>query len=366
MTGTGKLVGPPARRSNPFDAHRATAHETVVKLRLGHSRTGSVLVPEQIFLEIEGGWSFYQSSFFGPPIFGFNVEPNLHIVRFNVDVGPPRVTDAARLITTVRSDGLISRLPDGSHLYRCEVEGPPSFADEATGKAELLPDNDFALRLFHVTNAKAAEAIRTSGEIWSSAWNLQGTRRLKNVAYAYFTSLPDIRGSEDLQRIAMASDGKIAFQTTSQRAREQLLILEVYRESTSQRTESIPVTVASALLAPAHLLLHRTGPETYYEVVGPEIYRVGVRPGSSLRYADGRALADEPSLKRFTYIVMGDAGQVQGLAAPYDEEETEEIMHLELLEGCDPFAFWIQNANSDQMTGRTFESKEFDDSSAEG
>jgi hypothetical protein len=63
---------------------------------------------------------------------------------------------------------------------------------------------------------------------------------------------------------------------------------------------------------------------------------------------------------------MGDAGQVQGLAAPYDEEETEEIMHLELLEGCDPFAFWIQNANSDQMTGRTFESKEFDDSSAEG
>jgi hypothetical protein len=363
---TGKLAGPPVRRSYPFDVLRAITVPGVVKLRLGHSKSGSVLVPEQIFHETENGWKFYQSSFFGPPIFGFNVEPKLHIVRFNVDVGPPRAKDATRIIVTVTSDGLIRRLSDGSHLYRCQVEGPPSFRDEPTGGAELLPDDDFALHLFHVTNAKAADAIRSGGEIWSSAWNLQGTRRLKNVAYTYFTSLPEIRGTEDLQRIAMASDGKIGFQTTSQREREQVLILEVYRESTSQRTESVPVAVPSALAAPAHLLLHRTGTEAYYEVVGPEIYRVGVHPGLSVGYAGGKALADDASLKRFTYIVLGDAADVQGLAAPYDEEETEQIMHLEVLEDCDPFAFWIQHANTDQMTGRKFESKEFNDRSGEG
>jgi hypothetical protein len=349
------------RTSDVFDASRAVSFEGVVKLRLGHSTNGSVLVPEQVFLNTQEGWKFYQTSFFGAPIFAFNVEPHLHVARFNVDVGPPRAKAATRLIVTVRSDELIRRLPDGSHLYRCQLEGPPTFPHEPTGDADLLPDNDFALHLFHVTNGNAAKGIRNGGEIWSSAWNLQGTRRLKNVAYAYLTSLPDIRGRDDLRRIAMASDGKIGLQTTSCRAREQVLVLEVYRESTSQRTESLPVAIASRLLAPAHLLVHRTETETYYEVVGPEIYRVGLRPGASLRYLDGKGLGDEAILKRFTYIVVGDAAQVQGLAAPYDEEETHQIMHLEGLDKCDPFEFWIQHANSDQTTGRRIEPKEFDD-----
>jgi hypothetical protein len=360
MPRVGILAGPPTRISTRFESSNATTHGGIVKLRLGHSRNGSVLVPEQLFIEADDGWRFYQATFFGPPIFGFNVEPKLHVVRFNVDVGEPRAQAVTRVIVTVRSDELVRKFDDGAQLYRCDVEAPPGLLAQSTGSVDLLPDGDFALHLFHVTNDEAAESIRASGEIRSSSWNLQGTRKLKNVGYSYFTSLHQIRDKADLQRIGMSSDGKFGLQTTSFRPLERVLVLEVYRENTAGRTRSLDVAVPSRLLAPPHLLLHRTGMEAYYEVVGPEIYRVGLLPSSSLPYVDGNVVPDDALLKRFTYIVAGDAAEIDGLAAPYDEEDTEQVMHLELLEGTDPFEFWLQHANSDQMTGREFEPRELE------
>ncbi|TVV74751.1 hypothetical protein [Sphingomonas solaris] len=308
-----------------------------------------------------GGWRFYQPSFFGPPVLAFNIRPGLHVSSFNVDVGGPRETVPTRLIIEIQSDGLVRRFDDGAQLYRCVIQGPSRLLRYSSGRCSRRADDDFELILSHITNPAAFAGIRGSFELRSSGWNLQGTRELANVAYAYLTSLPSVASEEDLRRIAMSSDAVIRFQTTSSRPREETLELAVYRESTTGRTARLPVSVATDLLAPPHLLIHRPlGDQAYYEVVGPEIYRVGVQPGVTLAYANATATVDPGSLKRFDYVVVGDASTLNGLAAPYDEEETREVVHIERLDvGLDLFDFWQANQNSDQVSNRSPEQRMF-------
>ena len=355
-----RLAGPPTRYAPALGIDALERFEGLVKLRLGHAAFGSVLLPELIFAKL-GGWRFYQPSFFGPPILGFNVEPGLHVSRFNVDVGGPRETDPTRLIVEIRSDGLIRRYDDGAQLYRCVFEGPSRLLRYSAGRCSPRADQDFDLFLSHITNPAAFAGIRSSGELRSSRWNLQGTRELANVAYAYLTSLPSIGSEEDLRRIAMSSDGMIRFQTTSSRPREATLELTVYRENTTGRTARLKTTVATDLLAPPHLLIHRPlNDQAYYEVVGPEIYRVGVKPGAALAYAGASVTADPAVLKCFDYVVIGDASTLDGLSAPYDEEETGEVVHIEKLNaGVDLFDFWQANRNSDQVSDRMPEPRIF-------
>ena len=307
------------------------------------------------------GWRFYQPSFFGPPMLGFNEEPGMHVARLSIDVGSPRETDPTRLIIEIRSDGLVRRYDDGAQLYRCVVEGSSQLVRYASGRCRPRADDDFDILLFHITNPKAFAAIRSGGELRSSRWNLQGTRELANVAYVYLTSLPSIAAEEDLRRIAMSSDGVIRLQTTSNRAHEETLELKVYRESTTGRTARLPVTVASDLLAPPHLLIHRPmGDQAYYEVMGPEIYRVGVQPGIALQYASGMATIGSGALMSFDYVVVGEASTVEGLASPYDEEETKDVVHVQTLDaGLDLFDFWLANQNSDQVSTRRPEPRVF-------
>ncbi|MBA4613887.1 hypothetical protein H1W37_19690 [Stappia taiwanensis] len=335
-------------------------HAGLVKLRLGHADFGSILIPELMFVR-RSGWRFYQPSFFGPPILQFNVEPNIHVARLSIDIGSPRAADLTRLIVEFRSDGLVRRYDDGAQLYRCVIDGPKRLTRFASGTCRQRDDEDFDLRLFHITNPKAFAGIVGSKELHSSRWNLQGTRELSNVAYVYLTSLDAIKTEEDLRRIAMSSDGMIRFQTTSSRLREETLELTVYRENTTGRTARLQVNVASSLLAPPHLMIHRPlGDHAYYEVTGPEIYRVGVQPGAALTYANGVGTIDEATLKRFEYVVVGDASSVEGLAAPYDEEETKQVVHVENLDdGLDLFEFWQTNQNSDQVSSRRPEPRIF-------
>ncbi|WP_201861411.1 hypothetical protein [Microvirga soli] len=316
-------------------------------------------MPDLIFAKA-GPWRFFQPSFFGPCILAFNGEDDRDLADFSVDVASPRGTRPARLLIRIRSDGRVRTYPDGAQLYACEIKGPERLAHHAAGRCRRLDDGDFALSLFHHTNAQAYSSIRGSQELWASAWNLRGSRELVNVASVYATSLPRIETPDDLSRIAMASDGKILLQTTSDRPIEEVLELTVYRADTSGRTHTVTVEVPSRCLSPQHLLFHPwVHPEpAYYEVVGPEIYRIGLNPGAKLPIPRGIASPAAGDLKRFDYIVLGDAGTLAGLAAPYDEEETEQVVHHELLDqGLDLFEFWQANANSDQVSGRIIDAR---------
>jgi hypothetical protein len=115
------------------------------------------------------------------------------------------------------------------------------------------------------------------------------------------------------------------------------------------------------MIAPPHLLFHWPASEdpAYYEVVCPEIFRVGLNPGATLRIHRGQAKPKPDTLKRFEYVVMGDASEIEGLAAPFAEEDTGQIMLLEqLTPDLDFFTFWYANKNTDLVTGRTFENRQ--------
>jgi hypothetical protein len=56
--------------------------------------------------------------------------------------------------------------------------------------------------------------------------------------------------------------------------------------------------------------------------------------------------------KRIEYMVLGDADTEAGLIAPFDEQETKSLLHVE---GCTQqtlFDFRLARANSDQVIGR--------------
>lgn len=71
----------------------------------------------------------------------------------------------------------------------------------------------------------------------------------------------------------------------------------------------------------------------YYEACHPDIYRVGLQPGRVAALADGQVTVPEAERKRFEYMVIGDADTEAGLNAPYDEEETESLLHIEACAG---------------------------------
>ncbi|MBY5385338.1 hypothetical protein HFN62_30750 [Rhizobium leguminosarum] len=223
-----------------------------------------------------------------------------------------------------------------------------------------MTNGDFALEVFHHTTKETAAKIMSSGELWSGQWNLAGTGKLSNVAYTYFTSLPRIEDEEDLHRIAMSSDGSISYQTTSDRPVENVLDLRVYRSDVAARTATLAFDVPSRIIAPAHILFHPyvyPNP-AYYEIVGSEIVRVAMKSGSNLPFVDKETVPRASDLKRFDYVVEGDASTKAGLEAPMREETTDEIAHLVKLDrSLDIFEYWLKHANTDQFAGHSFEAR---------
>ena len=159
----------------------------------------------------------------------------------------------------------------------------------------------------------------------------------------------------------MASDGEIAFLPTNSRSIDDAIRLKVYRESTTNRTATLKVTVSADAIASQHVYLHaRYGCPVHYEICHPEILRVGLVPGAVLSLAGDFALPVANDLKRFNYVVLGDADTSDGLTAPYDEEDTQQLFLLERCDGETIFDFWKRNANSDLHDGRDVERMTFE------
>jgi hypothetical protein len=357
----GNLAGYPLRYSTPpKNKGNRREYDGFIKVRLGHSAGKSYLIPD-VLIGV-GGTRYFLPSFFTAPYLGFNVEDGKHRAVFGMDVGPPRAVKLERLKVTIRSEDRLLSYDDGAQLYRCTFEASRPIVRLAKGMCRSLPSGDFALELFHHTKPESAAKIRANRELWSSSWNLAGTRKLTNVAYGYFTSLPRIETKQDLQRIAMSSDGEIHLQTTSDRAQEQVLTLKVYRGNTEDRRSPIALHVPSAIIAPAHLYFHMPpgADPAYYEVVGTEVLRVGVNPNAVLRLSGRDVQVSSSDLRCFDNVILGDASTIAGLSAPFNEEGTLEFTHLEGLDkGVDLFQFWLTHKNTDLVSGRAFEERTF-------
>ncbi|MEM5501847.1 hypothetical protein WNY59_09620 [Ahrensia kielensis] len=364
MKGARSIVYPTRKSDAPLSAFSRSA-DGYIKVRLAHGVRGTVLLPDALFYK-QSVWYYFLPSFFGPPLLAFGI-PNeadgmqFHNARFSIDISAPHAIHAARIMIEIKSTDLCTKYRDDSQLYKCKIFHEESLVQNAAGKCRKI-DDDFWISVFHHTTAEVAKLIKNSGHFRGSEWNIQGTRNLKNVCYPYFTTMPKIRDSEDLQRIAMSSNEKIDLLGTGYPPVR--VTLKVYREKTENRTTSIRVRLPISIVSPAHLRLFDPDDQfepSYYEVVQPEIVRVGLKPGTVLEFSGSRVLPVQEALKNFDYVICGNANSEVGLIAPYDEEETNEVLHFEKLENSDLFDFWQHHANTDQTSDRTPEPRMLSD-----
>lgn len=314
-----------------------------LKCKLVHHPNYSTIVPDLIFFEVASKLSWIQPLYFLGSRVGFTEKTGEG--RLEVDVA-----HGARVQVRFSSEDLRAHLADGSLLYACTVHGVPYLPSLATGEARLV-EGIPQVQLFHHTTAANKKAIRQAGYFWTSDWNIQGSAKLTNISYLYLTPLDEISHEADLLQIAMASDEKIGFQLDQNQGTKPDLILKVYRGSTRARQHSLAGWVSCDQLSPAPIYRHTPGDSAvYYEVVSPFIYRIGAEPGSYVSIRDRGFSADAP--KQLDYVVVGDATSVDGLAAPYSEEDTRHIWKIVRTASNEDFmSYWRDHANTPEFAG---------------
>lgn len=338
-----------------------------IKCKLAHGQGYSVILPDVLLIGATG------SKWIQPLSFG----PNM-LSKFDTEIRCAMSVDIScghRLLVNFSNGDIVSRLADGAELYRCTLQGPADLEDYATGDSVLSTENVPYLRLFHHTSSDAKQKILASGELWGSKWNIQGTSKtLTNVAYVYFTSLDAVETVDDLNMIAMAGDGQLTFAVDNFAPpamlapgwesvyKSKILVLPVYRASTADRKATLHFEIESTLLAPQHLLRHSpAGDGVWYEIATPFVQRVGINPGTTLRLRGQRIHFSSVSAKHFDYVVIGDATKVDGLAAPYDEEDTTFVLKIERPRAdSNILDFWFEHSNQNIFDSKTIETQTFD------
>lgn len=315
-----------------------------VKCRLVHMRDRSFVMPD-ILLVSGLRRKFYSPQFFSPnQIAFFGDDGSADFCSFTIDV-----LGRAQLKVAFFRRGLVKKCADGSFLYKCAFTlrrgngyPPPQGKWRRRGQK-------FELALFHHTNSAGRKGITASKELWSSPWNIQGGRKLKNIGYGYFTCMPRIEHEAHLKEIAMSSDGRAHFLPTNAPYDASFaMALDVPRQTPLDRDQSLCFWVDVETIAPSHLWLHRPMTEpAYYEIVLPKVYRVGVVSGQTIPIK-GTALAIKPEdCKSFGYAIVGDADSHDGLAAPYHEEETLHLAKIDLITGeQEIIGRWYEMQNS--------------------
>lgn len=345
--------------------HGTTEHAGYIKCKLVHGKGYSVIVPDQLYVrDTSGGISWIQ------PL-SFLANMILFAKKDSVCQIPIDISCQQTVIARFKNTDFIRRFDDGSEFFACTLVGPEDLPTYATGMALLPADNEPRLTLFHFTTEETKAKIEASGHYRPSTWNIQGNKKLKNVGYAYFTCLDSITCDADLHQIAMASNGTIHLVTDhiDPPARptpawvaanaDNVLPLKVYRENTTNRRARLDVRIPVSLLASQHVHKHRPlSGAVYYNVCMPFIYRVGVTSDGNLPFTAGEVDVTT-QVKRFDYIVLGSATTLNGLAAPYDEEDTKEKMLIERLTKGSLLDFWFANANKNLVKGKQVQLQKF-------
>lgn len=325
-------------------------YEGYIKCKLVHNEHYSLVLPDQVYVLLGGEMRWVQPLYFSGCLIA-NLD-EYGTCQLSIDASHGVV-----LNIQFNNKDLVSQLDDGSLFYKCEIKAPKYLYRYTTGQARIV-ENKPHLKLHHHTSHAAKELILKSRELWSSDWNIQGTKKLTNISYLYLTSLPSITCNEDLSVIAMSSDGRLGFRTDQNDTEVPDLILDVYRESTTNRTETLSQWVDATHLASQPSYRHQD-PDGFgfHEVVCPFVHRIGVEHSTNIHMSDNKLVPI--SSKNFDYAIVGDATSLTGLAAPYDEEETDEVFKIEHIdEGEDIISFWVANANTDQFSGKVVEKAE--------
>lgn len=323
-----------------------------VKFKLAHLESGSILVPDQIYLRDSAGkWLWLQPLGFLPPLL-HNFGDGRIDARFAIDVSL-----GLNIAVELWSSDCLAHLPDHSFLFDCTIHGPTDLALHATGDAQFT-GKEPELFLFHHTTEDAKASIRSTGGIRTSSWNIQGARKLIQRHHVYFTALDELSHNEDLLQIAMSSISKVLLRTDvcpnlsslsdMLKYQDEILAMDVYREDRRNRTATVGLWISAADLAPQHIYRHDLGEGIFYEVTSPFIERVAASPFSTMSIVEDRLITHTACLVRPHELIIGEARTVDGLRAPFDEETTRERVLVEsrFIGEENPLQFWFQNSNN--------------------
>lgn len=259
------------------------------------------------------------------------------------------------------NDDFVRNFDDGSCLYKCQIKGPKKLKEYATGHSHFKKDFTPILKLYHHTKPETKEEILKCKYLIGSIWNIQGTKKLTNVSYAYFTCLNKISEPNDLKHIAMASDGKIHLIVDNG---DKILELGVSRENTLNRKATLSFFVDSTKLESQHIYRHvfTNSNPIYYEICNPFIYRIGLHPNGHLHFEDNNYLAYNSSkIVNFNYVVVGDSTTLEGLSAPYDEENTKDIFKIEKMKNDENILdYWFKESNKDHFSKKEVKYQKFE------
>lgn len=337
-----------------------------IKCKLAHKTNISVIVPDQIYLDAKELLWIQPLNFFPNMLIK---EDDLIIGQINIDIS---CGNTIRIEFTDKD--FVRSYEDGSNLFKCKIYGPKELDTFATGTCYMTEDHIPFLHLYHHTTEEKKQSITDSKCFWLSPWNIQGNKTLKNIGYVYLTCLDKIKAENDLRKIAMASNEKICFITDNVEVpsvitnewrkihNAEILELKVYRENTLQRQGTLNLIVDASIISPQHLLRHSVkGEPVFYEIISPFICRIGATTESKV-YFDDFTIKRQKNIKQFDYIICGDATTIEGLRAPFDEENTSSIFKIEKnLDKSSILDFWFNNCNRDHYSNKSIEFQTFNE-----
>lgn len=328
-------------------------HEGYIKCRLMHTAIdkvgGSIIVPDLILLDT-GSLVFIQPLAFLPNMIVRTEDETICSIQIDISGG-----QSIRVEFSNRQK--LRSLKDGSELYKCTMTGPRDLENYYTGMAAFKEDYRLFLQLYHYTSHESAALINKSNWLKDSAWNIAGNLQLENVGYVYFTCLDEIKYEGDLQQIAMSSVGKLKARTDHT---NRVLTLYITKKDIRKLRCQLAYQIEASAIAPNHLYRHTNHlGAVWYQICSPFIYRIGVQPPEEgIRYQNSEITS--LGTKIFDYIIAGDCSTIDGLRAPYDEENTRYIYKLERVdENTNILDFWMDNSNTDHFSGKTIEMQQF-------
>ena len=333
------------------DAVESTGY---IKCRLLHFRDGgSIVQPDLIFCGSESG-VFHIPRFFDPSQIGWG-QGDDDCCQIVIEVA-----DKEEVRALFSSCDHVVTYCDGSVLYRCRLVASLPTSKEPTPDGWWRSQNAEGLQvnLHHHTDKAGFNGIREENLIRASRKNIDGSLQLQNIQYCYFTNIRTIRTALDLQLIGMSDTGSIYLLPTNAPVDVQFASrVKVPRQTPHGRTQTVSLWIDVDLLAPNHLLIHRSDSRIipYYEAVLPNVFRIGLHPGEGkgVRMLRDIGTVAPQNRKQFDYVVVGEADTDHGLRAPFREESAQSITDIEILaEDAEIIRFWQQNANSNLLSGK--------------
>ncbi len=98
--------------------------------------------------------------------------------------------------------------------------------------------------------------------------------------------------------------------------------------------------------------MHHQRNFVFFEICVPYIHRIKLEAGSTLNFDDKHFIENGSPIVNSDYSIIGDARIKEGLAAPFEEEDTTFIYKIEDCGNQTIHDFWFSHSNQDLFTGK--------------